>query len=587
MLRPGSFTLLVIEEALAGARDGLRQRLAEVRSLAEAVTIIDAPAVPTGLDVLTTSRVDVVLLRLDDGVDAPSIVRRLRKVAPRVPIVAATVAAHEALAVEAVQSGAQDYVITDLDDARVIWRAIRHAVDRMALDERREALLIREHDARLAAEEAREDADRARARAEALERRATFLADTSGAVSTTLDPRTILATAARLVVPSLAQSAASFMADDAGVLSLVEATDHAPRVGARALAFVRRMVGREPLGRVLTRARRHGCIVLDGRASGSPRTEPAPPADAVSRRHCVLVPLRARDRPLGLLLLIMGNGRRQHDPDDLALVQAFASRVAVAVDNACLFEASQRAIRTRDRVLGIVSHDLRNPLSAIAMCATSLRSSEHMRAEERRRLVSAIHDAVRWTQRLLGDLVDFASIEAGRLSMDAYPIDPVVLLGKSLDLFETDPSGVVVRLAPDVPESLPRITGDEQRILQVLGNLISNARKFTPPGGSITLGARVVGGMLRFSVADAGPGIAPDHLPHIFDWFWRAANERADRGAGLGLAIAKGIVEAHGGHIAVESTPDAGATFSFTIPLQRPAGVLAGASGSRPVGARA
>ena len=591
MLRPTSFTLLIIEAP--GGRDGLRQRLGEVRSQAEAVAILDASDIREGIGILSEMPVDVVLLELVGAPDELSTIRGLRKAALRVPIVISTDAAHESLAFEAVQAGAQDYVITDLDDARVIWRAIRHAVERAALDQRREALLIREHDARLAAEEAREDADRARAKSEALERRASFLADASAELSATLDPQAILATAARLVVPALAEGAAAFMADENGVLSLVEATDLALPNGTQTMAFIRRMIGREPVPRVLTRARRVGCFVLDGRSELS--SDSAEPADAAAtsggRRHCVLIPLRARERALGLLVLIMGNGRRNHDPVDLALVQAFASRIAAALDNASLFEASQHAIRTRDQVLGIVSHDLRNPLSAIGMCATALRSSEHMRADERRRLVAAIHDAVNWTQRLLGDLVDFASIEAGRLSMDAYSIDPIVLLGKSLDLFETDPSGVVVRLASDVPESLPRIMGDEQRILQVLGNLISNARKVTPAGGSVSLGAAVDGGTVRFSVADVGPGIAPEHQPHIFDWFWRASqgNGRAERGAGLGLAIAKGIVEAHDGRIEVESTPGHGATFSFTIPVARPAVGVVGESvaAGRPIGARA
>ncbi len=401
---------------------------------------------------------------------------------------------------------AQDHVITDLDDVRVIWRAIRHA-------------------------------ERARAEAEALTRRASFLADASAALSTTLDPRAILTIAARLAAPTLARGAAAFLADDDGGLSLVEATDATSANTARALASAPHLVA---------------------------------PAAVTGHRQCVLVPLRARDRQLGLLVLIPGHGRRRHDPVDVALVEAFASRVAVAVDHACLFEASQHAIRTRDRVLGIVSHDLRNPISAIGMCATALRSSAQMPLDERQRLASTIQAAVGWTQRLLGDLMDVASIEAGRLAMDAHPIDPIVLLGKSLELFSAEPCGVTVRLAAEVPESLPSIMGDEQRILQVLGNLISNSRKFTQTGGSITLGAGVTSGAIRFVVSDTGPGIAPEHRPHVFDWFWRASRESGEPGTGLGLAIAKGIVEAHGGRIALEHTAGRGATFSFTIPLARP-----------------
>jgi signal transduction histidine kinase len=273
-------------------------------------------------------------------------------------------------------------------------------------------------------------------------------------------------------------------------------------------------------------------------------------------------------------MLITGKSERLADVVDPALLETFATRVAGAVDNACLYEASQRATRTRDQVLRIVSHDLRNPLSAIGICAKALRNPERLSADECRRLASTIGDAVEWTQRLLGDLLDVASIEGGRLSVDACEIDPIILLGKSLDLFEHGTTDVIVRLAPGVPDSLPWIVGDEQRIVQVLANLIANARKFTPPGGSITLGARATPDAVRFSVSDTGPGIALDDQLHIFDWFWRASHERAQRGTGLGLAIAKGIVEAHGGSIAVESTPGHGATFSFTIPLARPVAAI-------------
>ena len=268
-----------------------------------------------------------------------------------------------------------------------------------------------------------------------------------------------------------------------------------------------------------------------------------------------------------------------------AIVEGRVERVAVLPGD---------RVRAGDALVYIHSHELadaQRDLSAAtsqrSFAETALRRSEHMRPDERQRLVAAIHDAVGWTQRLLGDLVDVTSIEAGRLSMDAYPIDPIMLLGKSLDLFDTDPGGVAVRLAPDVPEFLPTIVGDEQRILQVLGNLISNARKFSRPGGSITLGAAVVGGMLRFSVSDTGSGIAREDQPHIFDWFWRVARDRAERGAGLGLAIARGIVNAHGGDIAVASSPGNGATFSFTIPLELPVGVVAPTAGARPAGVNA
>ena len=576
MARSTSFVLLVVDSS-PDKLARLRNRLDQERASADSVTTFDAMNIAEALEVMAETPVDVVLLDLTP-LAGDNAVKRLRQAAPHVPIVIATDAAHESLAFEAVQAGAQDYVITELDDARVIWRAIRHAVERASLAHRRDALLIREHDARLAAEEARGEADRARAKAETLERRASFLADAGAALSATLDPRATLATATRLMVPTLASAAAAYAVDDEGMPVLVEAKDAESPDAAHVLSVARRVVTREPIARVLARARKRGYFVLDENAPRPhPRSRDRVAADARGRRWCVLIPLQGRDRVLGLLVLLTCHDESDGDSGFCLLTQAFAARAAAAVDNACLHEASRHATRTRDHVLGIVSHDLRNPLSAIGMCVNALKNSEHLTAAERQRLVATINDAVDWTQRLLGDLVDVASIEAGRLSVHAGRIDPIVLLGRALDLFEFGPNDVVVGLAGDVPESLPAIVGDEERILQVIGNLISNARKVTPSGGRITLGARLEGGAVRFSVTDTGPGIAPEHQAHIFDWFWRASHERAERGTGLGLAIAKGIVEAHGGRIDVDSTPGYGANFAFTIPVAR-ASALFGAS---------
>jgi signal transduction histidine kinase/CheY-like chemotaxis protein len=538
--------------------------------------VVEASDSQLALSALQHTPADVVVLDLEGWDERErNAVQQLRRGAPDVPIVITTDAAHESAAFSAVQAGAQDYVIKDLDDTPVLWRAIRHAIERASLARRRDTLLIREHDARLAAEEAREDANKARAKAETLERRATFLADAGAALATTLDARTTLATAARLAVPALGCGAATLIARDDGTLELVEAADDGSQVGARVRAVTRRIAAGGPIPRALARARRRGCPILNGMSGGSPNVAAfGHDGERAARHHCVLIPLRARGRTLGLFVLITGRSRRLAEVADRALLEAFATRVAGAVDNACLYEASQRATATRDQVLGIVSHDLRNPLSAIGICAKALRTPERLSADECRRLASTIGDAVEWTQRLLGDLLDVASIEGGRLSVDACEIDPIILLGKSLNLFERGTTDVVVRLAPGVPDSLPRVVGDEQRILQVLANLIANARKFTPAGGSITLGACATTDAVRFWVSDTGPGVGPDDQLHIFDWFWRASHERAQRGTGLGLAIAKGIVEAHGGSIAVDSRPGDGATFSFTVPLARPVAAI-------------
>jgi signal transduction histidine kinase/DNA-binding NarL/FixJ family response regulator len=569
MTPAGPFTVLIVDADVA-AVERLRRTLAGCDARPEALTILDAGDEQTALAAALGSAIDAIVFALPDDQDqARSAMARLVSAAPDAPIIIAADAAREASAFHLMQAGAQGYILTGVDSGHTMWRVIRQAVERETRARRREAALAREHAARLAAEKAFRAADLARANAEAVERRATFLSEASAELSTTLDPSAALEIATRLVVPTLAEGAAAFIANDDGDLEPVASVTRDGAPCAPALAAVRTLARQENVSTLLARARRRGYVVLDSAVTGPLRV-----TDVVAEatHACVLIPLRARGRVVGMLALLMCPGRPHDTAADLALAQVFAARVAAAVDNACLYEASRRATRTRDQVLGIVSHDLRNPLSAINLCANALTSDDELGVDEQRRLVSTIRDAVSWMQRLLGDLVDVAAIEAGRLSMNPHRVDPIVLLGRSLDLFEHGPNGVTVQLAPDAPEWLPAIAGDEERILQVLANLISNARKVTAPGGSITLGAGLADGAVRFTVADEGPGIAAEHRERIFDWFWRASHERAERGTGLGLAIAKGIVDAHGGRIEVESTPGHGATFSFTIPTSRSTG---------------
>jgi PAS domain S-box-containing protein len=232
-------------------------------------------------------------------------------------------------------------------------------------------------------------------------------------------------------------------------------------------------------------------------------------------------------------------------------------------------EVAERAVRQRDEMLEIVSHDLRNPLSAIAMCAGIL-ANDDTDADERVRLAETIHESVDWTQRLIADLMDIASIEAGKLSIDRAPFDPMVAIARALSVFELPVAEREIRLHVTGDEHLPVIDADAERVLQVLANLIGNAIKFTPAGGTITVSGEVADQSVVFSVRDTGSGIAPEHLSHVFDRRWHAGKPGA-HSTGLGLAIARGIVEAHGGRIWVASAPGDGSLFQFAIPVTAPA----------------
>lgn len=255
--------------------------------------------------------------------------------------------------------------------------------------------------------------------------------------------------------------------------------------------------------------------------------------------------------------------------DDAAQVQR---AVRYAVERHHLVLTAQRAVAARDELLAIVSHDLRNPLAAVAMCARALQDPEPPTPDGAREMGELIERSCDWMQRLIRDLLDAARLEAGTLRLAAEPLDPWDVVEAVRALYAPIAADRGVALATTGTRRLPRVHGDADRLTQAIGNLLDNALKFTPAGGTVTLGVDVVrpddaGGatFVRCSVADTGCGIAPAHLAHVFDRYWQAQATRRD-GAGLGLAIARGVVEAHGGRIAVESVVERGTTFTCTIP---------------------
>jgi PAS domain S-box-containing protein len=278
----------------------------------------------------------------------------------------------------------------------------------------------------------------------------------------------------------------------------------------------------------------------------------------------MLVPLSFRKRTLGALFLASEQRERHYGPADLALAEELASRAGLAIENARLYQESQRATRARDEVLAIVSHDLRNPLSTISMSGKLLlERTPPERARERRQLEIIQRSAARMN-RLIQDLLDVARMEAGHLSVERRREEVAPLVHEALELQRTLAEEKGIHLEETVEEALPVVEVDRERLLQVLQNLLSNALRFTPEGGHISLKAWRVDREVYLSVADTGPGISEESLPHLFEPFWQA---RRAEGAGLGLAIAKGIVEAHGGRIWVESRLGQGTTFFFTVPV--------------------
>ncbi|MGO8997420.1 MAG: sensor histidine kinase [Polyangiaceae bacterium] len=223
----------------------------------------------------------------------------------------------------------------------------------------------------------------------------------------------------------------------------------------------------------------------------------------------------------------------------------------------------------RDEFLAIVGHDLGNPLNAIGLWARVLRNTTCTGTDgaEVSRMGSNIEREVRRMSFLLRDLGDVASIDSGRVSIRRQEGDAHALVADIVEAYAplcADKQLSITSRAPVLPVSC-----DPNRVQQVLGNLVANAIKFTPSGGAITIEATPAGEEVRFSVADTGPGIPAEAREHIFERYWRGEQRDLTKGVGLGLYIAKGIVQGHGGRIWVESTVGHGSTFIFTLPATR------------------
>ena len=418
------------------------------------------------------------------------------------------------------------------------------------------------------------EAEAARAAAEDAERRAAFLAEVTRLLDASFDYQSAFRELARLVIPTL------------GDYCLLDETT--PDGGLQRVALAHRSPEKETL---LKKDASHppdadpaSHPVVNVVRSGRPLLVPEVTREVIEHMahddlhleayrtlgiHSFLIaPLVARGRTLGAITLVRGETEAAYTEEDLALAEEVASRAAVAIDNARLYQLSREATTARDRILAVVSHDLRNPLATILLNSTAV--SDGLANEPS---VAWVRDPLEWVarsaeqmNRLIDDLLDISRIESGHLSIDPVAVSPIGLVREAVDIYRSLARDRGVTLRVETPAKCPAVQADTGRILQVFSNLIGNSMKFTCEGGTITVSVTCGDdGEVVFSVQDTGQGISPDKLPHVFERFWQAT--RSDRrGAGLGLAIVKGLVEAHGGRVWAESELDVGTTVRFTLP---------------------
>lgn len=416
---------------------------------------------------------------------------------------------------------------------------------------------------------------------DATERRRTeaalqFLAETGKELNRSLDLDDTAERAARAAIPVMADACVIDILNEDGQLATFAVAASSPDEQARLRA--ERETGLRSGARELQmRAReRTSPLVLASLATADITNAGLEPAMVRSMtdipvRSLMMFPLALRGQRHGAMTLLITHSERSYDDSYVVLAGELAARVAHAIDNAQLYQKSRQAVAVRDEVVAIVSHDLRNPLSVVKMCTSTLLQEPLPDAESVTDLARTAYQSAEWMNTIIQDLLDVAHLESGKLTLRTEPASMAAVIDHAVELHSPIAEERGVSLTSTVESSLPSVGMDVSRMGQVLANLIGNALKFTERGGSVTVAARANGDeSVLVSVADTGRGISSSDLPHLFDRFWQASRGDLKRGTGLGLAIAKGIVEAHEGRIWAESEEGKGATFSISLPISLP-----------------
>ncbi|BDG01076.1 sensor histidine kinase [Anaeromyxobacter oryzae] len=447
--------------------------------------------------------------------------------------------------------------------------ALRLLASRAAISMQNARLLAEERAARTAAEDARRTAEQAKAAAEEAEHRSAFLAEAGALLAGSLDVEETLVRLGQLCVRSLADWCLIDLLDGRQIRRIAGA--HADPAKEPVLEQLRkryppRLDAPHPAARVL----RSGEPLLvsdltdEVLRSFCDDDEHVRLVSEMGSRSAVIVPLLARGKPLGALTLTSGT-RGRYGRTDLELARELADRAAIAIDNAQLYREAQRAIRIRDEFLSIASHELRTPIQSLQLVVQSLERGAHAGRIAPRMLTIAARETERLAA-LVAQLLDVVRIQGGRLKLALEDCD---LVAETRQVVERMQVAIERAGSPVTLHAAEAIAGrwDRSRIDQLLTNLLSNALSY---GASkpidLTL-ARTDGGV-RITVRDHGIGISPDRLPHVFERFERATNTRHYGGLGLGLFIARQIVQAHQGSIAAESDLGRGSTFTVELPLQ-------------------
>ncbi|HKE15599.1 MAG TPA: GAF domain-containing protein, partial [Kofleriaceae bacterium] len=412
----------------------------------------------------------------------------------------------------------------------------------------------------------------ARRQAEASQRRSAFLSQASAILSSSLDYEATLTNLARLAVPRIADWCMVELAcgaDTAGSQLVVADGDPAQ---VERLREYRRRVPPDPdapvgVARVIASGRAELHRDISDRLLSSLAPDGGEYQAFLRRlgfRSAIVVPMTARGRTLGAIALVSASSERRFEQADLDMAEELGHRAAIAIDNARLYQEAREADRRKDEFLAMLGHELRNPLAPIS---TGLKLMQlHGVGGERERQI--IERQVQYLVRLVDDLLDVSRITRGRVELHGEPVELSVVLGKAIEMASPLFERRSHQLAIDVAREGLLVEVDQVRLAQVLANLLTNAAKYTDPNGIVVVTGRREGGEIAISVRDNGMGISADVLPGIFDLFVQGdrALDRSQGGLGIGLTLARNLVEAHGGTIAARSD-GLGKGSEFTVRL--------------------
>jgi PAS domain S-box-containing protein len=430
-----------------------------------------------------------------------------------------------------------------------------------------------------------------------------FLAEASGLLASSLDYETTLGSVAKLAVPNLADWCVVHIIGDNGQLRqlAVVHTDPAKEEAARKLQERYPIDPEAGIGvpNVLRTGRAEFYpLVSQERLLVVARNEEV--ADVLRRldlKSCMIVPLVARNRTLGTITLATAESNRYYDANDLALAEDLAHRIALAVDNARLYREAQDAVtaredalrvhdellrreqfareeaetanRAKDEFLATVSHELRTPLNAILGWAHMLRANKLDQTTQTSALETIERNAKSQAQ-LIEDILDVSRIVTGKLRLEVGPVELAAVVDAAIDAVRPAADAKGIRIETDLDPRAGPVSGDPNRLQQIVWNLASNAVKFTGKGGRVQIQLHSVNSYVDIVVSDTGQGISTEFLPYVFDRFRQAdaTSTRSHGGLGLGLAIVRHLVEMHGGTVFANSPGEGmGATFTVKLPL--------------------